>query len=327
MTPIVVIGRNEGRHLLRSLVAALRQSCSVLYVDSGSTDGSPALAASLGVDVVELDATSPYTAARARNAGVQFLLHQNPDLQSVQFMDGDCELSQNWLNRAESELARRPEIAAVCGRRRERFPDTSVFHKLCDLEWDTPPGDVDYFGGDVLMRVSAFRQAGGYHPELIAGEEPELSVRLRRKGWKIVRLPDEMTLHESSILRFGQWWRRTLRSGHAYAEGAWLHGLEPEHHWLRESLSIWLWGVAIPVTVAATAMVSPRAALLLAALFPALALKIYLRSRRIGRNHRDAVLYAVFCVVAKFPQALGQIRFLAGRLVGRRSRLIEYKLT
>jgi hypothetical protein len=74
-------------------------------------------------------------------------------------------------------------------------------------------------------------------------------------------------------------------------------------------------------------MVSPRAALLLAALFPALALKIYLRSRRIGRSQRDALLYAVFCVVAKFPQALGQIRFLAGRLVGRRSRLIEYKLT
>jgi glycosyltransferase involved in cell wall biosynthesis len=347
LAAIVVIGRNEGERLRRCLAAALRQSSAVVYVDSGSNDGSPMLARSLGVDVVELDSTAPYTAARARNAGFQFLLGRmavdavqpavgavqpavgavQPAVGAVQFVDGDCELAEGWLQIAEAELARRPELAAVCGRRRERFPDASIFNRLCDLEWDTPSGDVASFGGDVLVRVAAFRMAGGFRPELIAGEEPELSVRLRRKGWKIVRLAAEMTLHDSNMVRFGQWWRRTLRSGHAYAEGAWLHGLEAEHHWLRKSLSIWFWGVAWPLLAAWVAWVWSLGALAMLAAYPALLLKIYFRMRRIGRGRRDALLYSAFCVLGKFPQALGQIRYHAGKLARRRSGLIEYKST
>ncbi len=262
LAPIVVIGRNEGERLRRCLLAALRQSGAVVYVDSGSNDGSAVLARSLGIEVVALDATAPYTAARARNAGFEFLVGRSaPSVDAVQFVDGDCELSAGWLQIAEAELARRPEAAAVCGRRRERFPDASILNRLCELEWDTRTGDVASFGGDALIRVAAFRAAGCFRPELIAGEEPELSLRLRREGWKIVRLAAEMTLHDSNILRFGQWWRRTLRSGHAYAEGAWLHGLEPEHHCLRQSLSIWFWGVAWPLLAAGVVSVWPLGAL------------------------------------------------------------------
>jgi GT2 family glycosyltransferase len=326
-TPIVVIGRNEGSELRRCLLAALRESVSVVYVDSGSGDGSPVLARALGVDVVELDSASAYTAARARNAGFHFLKSGDAGFNAVQFVDGDCELVEGWLRLAQAELDRRPELAAVCGRRRERSRGASIFNRLCDLEWDAPPGDIDSFGGDVLVRVSAFRQVGGFNPELIAGEEPELSLRLRREGWKIVRLPAEMTLHESNMTRFHQWWRRTLRSGHAYAEGAWLHGLEPEHHWLRQSLSIWFWGVALPLLATGVTWVSPGSALLIAAAYPALVVKVYVYRRRFGDSHRDALLYAGFCVLAKFPQALGQIRFYAGKWAGRRSRLIEYKST
>ena len=37
------------------------------------------------------------------------------------------------------------------------------------------------------MRVEAFEAVGGYRAQLIAGEEPELCVRLREIGWKIWR--------------------------------------------------------------------------------------------------------------------------------------------
>ena len=37
----------------------------------------------------------------------------------------------------------------------------------------------------MLVRVEAFEAVGGFRPELIAGEEPELCMRLREKGWKI----------------------------------------------------------------------------------------------------------------------------------------------
>jgi glycosyltransferase involved in cell wall biosynthesis len=321
--PIVVIGRNEGERLRLCLAAALRQSDSVVYVDSESIDGSPMLARSLGAEVLELD--SPHTPARARHAGFQFLLHRNAGLDAVQFVDSDCELAEGWLALAEAELARRPEVGAVCGRRRERFAGASIFVRLCDLEWDSPTGDVDYFGGDVLIRASAYSMAGGFNPELFTGEDPELAVRVRQKGWTIVRLPAEMTRHDSNMMRFAQWWRRTLRSGYAYAEGSWMHGLEPEHHWLRESLSIWFWGLVLPLSAAGAAFVRPEAALVILAGYPALILKIYVRMRRLGRARGDALLYAAFCVLGKFPMALGQIRFHLGMWSGRRTRRIDYK--
>ena len=65
----VVIGRNEGARLERSLQALAGQVAQIVYVDSGSTDGSVAAARGLGAEVVELDMKHPFTAARARIAG------------------------------------------------------------------------------------------------------------------------------------------------------------------------------------------------------------------------------------------------------------------
>jgi glycosyltransferase involved in cell wall biosynthesis len=322
---IVAIGRNEGERLRACLLSAVSAAVPVAYADSGSRDGSVDLARSLGVPVVELDA--PYTAARARNAGFHFLLGRNPDLDAIQFVDGDCAFAEGWLRRAASELDSHPEAGAICGRRRERFPQNSLFNRLCDLEWDGPAGEVDYFGGDVLVRVPAFLGAGGYRGESIAGEEPELSLRLRRQGWKIVRLADGMTWHDADMIHVSQWWRRAVRAGYAYAEGAWLHGREAERHWVRDSLRISFWGIVLPLAAVAVACVYPLGVIPIGAGYPTLFLKIYRRKRSESLSRVDAALYAGNCVAAKFPQALGQIRFLAGAWTGRRSRLIEYKAT
>jgi len=323
---VVVIGRNEGERLRVSLTSTSRQCERVVYVDSGSTDGSASMARCLGARVVELDESAPYTAARARNAGFACASLHFPDIEFVQFLDGDCELAEGWLDRASVELGRRPEVAAVFGRRREIHPERSVFSKLCDLEWDGPKGEVKCFGGDVLLRASVIREAGGFDASLIAGEEPELCVRIRRKGWKILRIDAEMTSHDARITRFSQWWKRSVRAGHAYAEGAWMHGLSPERHWLRESISIWCWGVLLP-TGAVLALAIAPAAMVLMVCYPLFELRIYLRARRDGMDRAVARMYAAACVAAKFPQALGQIRFCLGRLARRPSRLIEYKPT
>ena len=62
---VVAIGRNEGDRLRVCLTSALRDSNHVVYVDSGSTDGSVAMVRELGATVVELDLSIPFTAARA----------------------------------------------------------------------------------------------------------------------------------------------------------------------------------------------------------------------------------------------------------------------
>src|SRR5512139_2136631 len=185
---VVIIGRNEGERLVRCLRSLASEQNQLVYVDSGSTDDSVNTARSRGADVVALDMTVPFTAARARNEGFKRMRKLYPQAEYVQFLDGDCELSPAWLEKAASFLDLNLSVAAVCGRRRERWPERTVYNMLCDIEWDTPIGEAKACGGDVLMRVDAFEEVHGFRPDLIAGEEPELCVRLRASGWKIWRL-------------------------------------------------------------------------------------------------------------------------------------------
>lgn len=319
---VVAIGRNEGLRLKVCLEAAIAQSRAVIYVDSGSSDASVANAAALGVQVIELDRASPFTAARARNEGGHRAARLTSSLNYIQFVDGDCELRPGWLPRAREALQQDPSLAAVCGRRRERYPERSIYNMLCELEWTTPVGEVRAFGGDVLIRASAFQQVGGYREDLIAGEDPELGVRLRAAGWRIRRLDVEMTLHDADMTRFGQWWRRCVRSGFAYAQGAWLHGAPPEKHWVHETRRAATWGLAIPLaTLGAAAVVGPLG-LMLSLIYPAQVARLSCARR--GQAQRSFVA-AFFLVLCKFPEAQGVLQFHFRRLLHRRSRLIEYK--
>ena len=323
----IVIGRNEGERLRLCLSSIARQCDHIVYVDSGSRDGSAALARSLKVDVVELDSATPFCAARGRNEGFAFASRHYPPFEMVQFVDGDCELMQGWVERAVRELQQHPEAAAVFGRRREVLADRSLYARLCDIEWDGPLGENRSFGGDVLVRASVFRDEGGFNGSIIAGEEPELCVRIRRKGWKIYRIAAEMTVHDAQITRFGHWWMRMYRAGHAYAEGAWLHGLSPDRLWLRDCVSNWVWGLLMPLAAIFLLPVAPLASLAIILCLPLFWLRMYLGLRRSGLVPADARLYASACLVAKIPHVLGQLRFWVGNLGGRRSHIIEYRRT
>jgi GT2 family glycosyltransferase len=314
---IVVIGRNEGDRLRACLESASRHACEVVYVDSGSTDGSLQLAAGAGARGVALDMSRPFTAGRARNAGLAALLAAVPDVELVQFLDGDCVLDPRWLEEGAAFLRANPGHAVACGRVRERDPQRSVFNRLCDWEWDAPAGDAKACGGNALMRVAAFVQVGGFREQLIAGEEPELCVRLRQAGWRVHRLALEMVLHDASMTRFSQWWRRAMRAGFAFAEGAWLHGLEREHHWVRETLRAIAYGGVLPLAAGLlAAFVHPWWLLLLLA-YPVQVLRL---SRGQGGFTR-----AFYLVLGRFPEFLGTLRFVGTRMARVPARLIEYK--
>jgi GT2 family glycosyltransferase len=324
---IVAIGRNEGERLKRCLQSVVGCGANVAYVDSNSSDGSVALARELGVAVVELDMSIPFTAARARNEGLAKLLVLDPQCELVQFVDGDCEVAAGWLDRAAAELLADEKLAVVCGRRRERFPDASVYNKLCDIEWDTPIGAAKSCGGDAMMRVAALTQVGGFDASVIAGEEPELCVRLRQAGagWTIRRIDAEMTLHDAAMTRFSQWWKRMVRSGHAYAQGAAMHGGPPERHYVRERRRIIFWGMLLPTLIVALAWPTRGWSLLLLGGYAILYWRVAQRARRRGLPAGDARLYARHMVVGKFAEAQGLITFWRSRLLGRRTKLIEYK--
>ncbi len=312
----VIIGRNEGARLARCLASLGAMAAPVIYVDSGSTDDSVQLARAAGAEVVTLALDRPFTAARARNAGLAALADHATPPDFVQLVDGDCELRDGWIATARAFLENHPQAAVICGRRRERHPEASLYNRLIDREWDTPVGQTRACGGDALMRRDAVEAVGRYNPDLIAGEEPELCVRLRQAGWQIWRLDAEMTWHDAELTRFGQWWTRARRAGHAYAEGAALHGAPPERHNVAQTRRALLWTGGSLLVLLAGLWLGPWVWLALLG-WP---LQIARLARRLGDPTQ-----AAFLMLAKWPEALGVLSYWQGQLSGRRQGLIEYK--
>jgi GT2 family glycosyltransferase len=317
----VAIGRNEGERLIECLASVSSDTSNIVYVDSGSTDGSIAAAKEFGAAVVDMDLTRPFTAARARNEGFAALKARKPGIRLVQFIDGDCILVKGWFETAVAFLEQRKDVAVVCGRRRERRPTASVYNQLCDLEWDTPIGEASACGGDSLMRVEAFEAASGFRPQLIAGEEPELCVRLRERGWKIWRIDAEMTRHDAAMSRLGQWWNRAVRSGYGCAEVARLHWASPFGIWRRETARAVIWGGLVPVTIALGTLIHPAAI--------AGVLVYFLQICRIAFAREPTSFqswaYAIFTTIGKFAAFEGILKLYWRQLHGQSATLIEYK--
>jgi len=329
---VVVIGRNEGERLKRCLLS-IPAGYQVVYVDSGSSDGSVEFARSTGAVVVDLEDHRGFTAARARNAGWRQLLEQDPETTFVQFIDGDCEIEAGWFSNASSAIMADARLAIVFGRRSERFPERSIYNRLCDDEWDVPVGIVTACGGDALTRAVALREVGGYSDDLIAGEEPDLCLRLGRAGWQVRRIDAAMTLHDANILRFSNWWKRARRAGYAYAMHVWRHGERSLPSWRRALLSILFWGFSLPTILFVTAAVFLGFCSIASGLISSAILLIYffqfvrisLRKRRSGRPCRFAAAYAGLMLIGKFAEMSGVLRCWSAQVRGRKAGLIEYK--
>jgi GT2 family glycosyltransferase len=321
---IVIIGRNEGERLVGCLNSLQDSAAPVVYVDSGSTDGSIEAAERSGATVVLLPQDQPFTAGRARNLGFRSLTELHPELEWVQFVDGDCQVADDWLSFARNYLQTHPADAIVCGRRKEMHPEQSLYNRMCDFEWNTPVGEADACGGDFMVVAKAFVDIDGFNNRLIAGEEPELCFRLRQQGWKIYRADKMMTHHDAAMTHFGQWLRRTTRAGYAYAARAALHRHVPGGFCRRENLRIFFWAAALPLAIlAAAALVSGWFSLILLA-YPAQYLKLWIWVRR-SDPEMPAPRFALLLLIGKWPEFGGQLIFLSRWLRGAEQTLIEYK--
>ncbi|MBL9067147.1 MAG: glycosyltransferase [Sphingopyxis sp.] len=330
---VVVIGRNEGARLRRCL-RSIPAEVPTVYVDSGSTDGSVAFARSIGVAVLSLDMSIGFTAARARNVGWRHIVDDPAwDAEFIQFIDGDCELNADWIDKALAAMHAEAGVAAVFGRRRERFPGRSIYNRMCDDEWNVPVGIVAACGGDALFRVAALKAANGYSDDLIAGEEPDLCLRLARLDWFVRRIDGEMTLHDANILRFGSWWQRAKRGGFAYAAHVLRHGARSDPQWRRQLKSIVFWGFIWPLSGGIAAIMvalwnSLAGAMLFALLIAGYAVQIArvaARKQGGGFGWRFALCYGALIVIGKFAEFRGAMQCWISHILHRQNRLIEYK--
>lgn len=318
---IIAIGRNEGERLIRCLDALPVDRGPLIYVDSGSTDSSVAAAQARGAQVVALDMSRPFTAARGRNAGIEALRAQGLTTGFVQFLDGDCELDAAWLPVATAFLADRPEVAVVCGYREESHPNASIYNRLIDAEWRLlPPGKTDQCGGDALMRLEALQAVGDFDGALVAGEEPELCSRLRAAGWTIWRLDQPMTRHDAAMLRFSQWWLRAVRGGFGCAQVWDVTRGRATAMYATEVRRALLWGAAVPAAILVGGIVWwPLLAGVL--VYPLQVLRIAARDRA----GTAPLTRAAFVVVGKFAECQGVLRYARRRLFGGAQTAVQYK--
>jgi len=308
---IVVIGKDEGERLRACLESLKAYQVPTVYVDSGSTDDSVALADGYGAEVIELDMSIPFSAARARNAGYQQLLKSHPDIQFFQFIDGDCTLAPDWLPAAIDSFNQDDKLAAVFGHLHEKNPDLSPYNKLCELEWRSPVGEASNgaFGGIVMLRASALQEVGGYNTRLTAGEEPELGARMKLAGYRTRKIDQKMATHDANMTRFTQWWKRAVRFGHAQGLRSHISTIPNTADNNRKIKSTWFWGLLLPLIVIVSAIPSKGFSLVLLGGYLVLGYRIFSYRRNTGDTLAESLLYTQYTILEKFANALGLLKF------------------
>ena len=300
-----------------------KEKLHICYVDGGSTDGSIKSAMYCeGVEIIAIQPEYP-TPGIGRNTG-----WKAGSAPLVQFLDSDTVLDSHWLTIAVKAIGEE-RIGAILGTRREIHPESSLFNWIGDLEWNGPAGDSNCFGGDVLIRRKVLEQTGGYDEELVGGEDPELSRRLIRAGWKITRLDAPMTKHDLAMTKISHYVRRAYRSGYGFAAVRQREANAGSNFWQYEHRKIVIRGggfiggifLSSPLLFAGSLSATSVAIILLGTgttllLMPRLfKVENFMKEHRLER--RAAKKYAWHCSLVVLPQLAGLLRFYFGQLFGK----------
>ncbi|MCC5963266.1 MAG: glycosyltransferase family 2 protein [Rhodobacteraceae bacterium] len=315
----VVIGRNEGQRLSLALNAVVPHARRVIYVDSGSHDESVARAHAMGAEIVALDPVRPFSAARARNEGFAALGPARAAF--VHFVDGDCILQRDWPQTAHAFLQDHPEAGLVIGRYAEEQPDSSPYNWLTDWEWQKPTGPCAGGIGTFLTRSTAFEQTGGFRDTMIAAEDDEMFLRMRKAGWQTWAIDAPMVRHDVALHAFGNWNRRMIRAGHSFAE---LGALHPGAARAARRRAL-VWGGALPALALVLAAVWPPGVIGIAALYAMSIMRQALRFRHMGLAQKRAVLAAGLVMLSKFSNLWGMGQYWWRRLRRQDAQIIEYR--
>jgi GT2 family glycosyltransferase len=305
---VVVIGRNEGELLERALASIGGDADAIVYADSASIDDSVARVRARfpHVRVVELDTSRPLNPARGRNAGMEELRRVMPDVAFVQFLDGDCDVAPGWLSHARRYLAEHPDVGIVCGRLRERERERNPYHRLADMEWAQPPGEIDDLGGIMMIAAKVWDDVGGQNPDIPAAEEREFCRRALAKGWRALRLPEDMARHDIDMDSFVQWWSRMVRMGHSWAQGLWIYR---DRYHAKHVASLAVWGGVIPAVAVGGALPTLGGSFGLLFAYRRLWRRMIAEREARGDRSDDARLYAAAMIAAKMAGTLGVARF------------------
>ena len=102
---------------------------------------------------------------------------------------------RGWLDEALAVLASHPDAGAVTGRVVDCSPDDKP-----DVSAGPSAGalrEVRHGGGAALYRRAVLEQVGPFNPYLISDEEPELCLRIRHAGYRVLQTESLIAYHFS----------------------------------------------------------------------------------------------------------------------------------
>ncbi|TDT72439.1 glycosyl transferase family 2 [Hypnocyclicus thermotrophus] len=318
---IVIIGLNAEKTIVRclnSIEGVIKvnsdKKIKVYYVDGGSVDNTLLLVSRYKfVNILKFNKKNPTPGAQ-RNFG-----WQQGKGEYVQFIDSDTTLELSWFNEALNFIKKDDKIGAVCGKRVELYPYISFYNWIGNIEWNPKFGNVLEFGGDVFIKREVLEKTNGYKDSLIAGEDPELSYRIRNLGYKILKIDRVMTYHDLAMINFRQYLKRSFRSGYAFAEINYMYkdmwGQELKRILVRGGISLILFIIALLFVI-----IDYRITLfaILSSLLLLFRPRLFLVSKFMilyNLNKDEGKKYAWHVSLVVLPQFLGSIRFYLGKLL------------
>lgn len=326
---VVIIGLNAEKTLEKCIESIKNSSypqnlITIIYSDGGSTDNSVKIAEEKdGVKVIKLNLEYP-TPGKQRNEGWKI-----GKSDYVQFVDSDTIVDSKWIEIAVKEIER-DNIGAVCGDRKEMYPENSIYNWIGDNEWNAKPGYIKYFGGDVMVKRELLEKTGGYNDDLIAGEDPELAYRAGKAGYKIKKIDNLMTKHDLAMYKVKQYWKRAYRTGHAYAEVNKMHSdmWSEDYERIIKRGGI---GVIGSVIGGIFSILTPYflfiTLLSIGVLFRPRILLVSYFQNEMKLNKKEAKIYAIHASVVVIPQLFGILRYKMGKIIKRPLRNRAKKLS
>jgi len=182
----VVIGKNEAINLPRCFRSILKISNNIIFVDSDSDDNSIKVANQCSIKTILRVKSNFGTPALSRSIGAK-----KAQTKYIQFVDGDMEVEETWIQLAIRKLESDEKIAAVHGYKKVYTKNEQDYFILSDSkDWQ-----ADYLQGTFLINRKIYNKAGGLDCRFYGDEERDLYIRIKALGYEVWYIHNLMASH------------------------------------------------------------------------------------------------------------------------------------